>query len=53
MQSLRRQLTDAGAELEAAREDAARDELTGVANRREFERILEQDPGAFKFSEEN
>jgi len=40
--SLQQQLSDAEAELAAAQEDAARDELTGVANRRQFERVLDR-----------
>jgi diguanylate cyclase len=40
--SLQTQLTESEAQLAAAQEDAARDELTGVANRRQFERVLDR-----------
>jgi diguanylate cyclase (GGDEF)-like protein len=42
VESLQQQLSDAETQLAAAQEDAARDELTGVANRRHFERLLDR-----------
>ena len=40
--SLQHQLSDAETQLAAAQQEAARDELTGVANRRQFERLLDR-----------
>ena len=40
--SLQQQLSDAEIQLAAAQQEAARDELTGVANRRQFERLLDR-----------